>query len=50
MVAPHDDPKDGPNAGESGIPAAYTYLGQSVDRDLTFDPESSLQQQRQQWG
>ena len=22
MVAPHDDPKDGPDAEESGIPAA----------------------------
>jgi hypothetical protein len=49
MVAPHDDPKVGPDAEESGIPAAYTYLGQSVDHDLTFDPESSLLQQ-QQWG
>jgi hypothetical protein len=45
MVAPHDDPKDGPDAEESGIPAAYTYLGQFVDHDLTFDPASSLQQQ-----
>jgi hypothetical protein len=38
MVAPHDDPKDGPDAEESGIPAAYTYLRQFVDYDLTFDP------------
>jgi len=45
MVAPHDDPKVGPDAEESGIPAAYTYLGQFVDHDLTFDPASSLQQQ-----
>src|SRR6266480_425143 len=45
MVAPHDDPKDGPDAEESGIPSAYTYLGQFVDHDLTFDPASSLQQQ-----
>lgn len=45
MVAPHDDPKDGPDAEESGIPAAYTYLGQFADHDLTFDPASSLQQQ-----
>jgi hypothetical protein len=45
MVAPHDDPKDGPDAEESGIPAAYTYLGQFVDHGLTFNPESSLQ-----WG
>jgi hypothetical protein len=45
MVAPHEDPKDGPDEEESGIPAAYTYLGQFVDHDLTFDPASSLQQQ-----
>src|SRR5246127_5211691 len=45
MIADPDDPKDGPDAEESGIPAAYTYLGQFIDRDLTFDPASSLQQQ-----
>jgi hypothetical protein len=45
MVAPHDGAKDGPDAEESGIPAAYTYLGQFIDHDLTFDPASSLQQQ-----
>jgi Animal haem peroxidase len=30
-------PKEGP------IPAGYTYLGQFIDHDLTFDPVSSLQ-------
>jgi hypothetical protein len=45
MVASHDDPKDGPDDEESGIPSAYTYLGQFIDHDLTFDPASSLQQQ-----
>jgi len=45
MVADHDPPKDGPDAEESGIPSAYTYLGQFIDHDLTFDPASSLQQQ-----
>jgi hypothetical protein len=45
MVAEPDGPKDGPDPEESGIPAAYTYLGQFVDHDLTFDPASSLQQQ-----
>jgi hypothetical protein len=45
MVADHEPPRDGPDAEESGIPAAYTYLGQFVDHDLTFDPASSLQQQ-----
>ncbi len=27
-----------------GIPAAYTYFGQFVDHDITFDPTSSLKQ------
>jgi len=36
MVA-KSKPKDGP------IPAGYTYLGQFIDHDLTFDPVSSLQ-------
>src|SRR5215469_3794938 len=47
MVAAPDpqDPKDGPDNEEGGIPAAYTYLGQFIDHDLTFDPASSLQRQ-----
>ena len=28
---------------ESSIPAGYTYLGQFIDHDLTFDPVSTLQ-------
>src|SRR3989442_865492 len=28
-----------------GIDAGYTYLGQFIDHDLTFDPMSSLQKQ-----
>ncbi len=28
---------------DSAIPAGYTYLGQFIDHDLTFDPTSSLQ-------
>ncbi|HEX9508218.1 MAG TPA: peroxidase, partial [Myxococcales bacterium] len=32
-----------PNPEESDIPAGYTYLGQFIDHDLTFDPVSSLQ-------
>ena len=39
------DAKDGPDNEESGIPSAYTYLGQFIDHDLTFDPASSLQKQ-----
>lgn len=45
MIGPDEEPKDGPDDEESGIPALYTYLGQFVDHDLTFDPASSLQQQ-----
>ena len=44
-VADPADPKDGPDNEESGIPAAYTYFGQFIDHDLTFDPNSSLQKQ-----
>ena len=29
----------------TAIPAGYTYLGQFIDHDLTFDPASSLQRQ-----
>ncbi|MEA2262002.1 MAG: hypothetical protein QOJ51_4827 [Acidobacteriaceae bacterium] len=28
-----------------GIPAGYTYFGQFIDHDITFDPASSLQRQ-----
>jgi hypothetical protein len=45
MISDEDLPKDGPDAEESGIPAAYTYFGQFIDHDLTFDPASSLQRQ-----
>lgn len=47
MTAKSDpaDPKDGPDSEESGIPAAFTYFGQFIDHDLTFDPASSLQKQ-----
>lgn len=30
---------------DSEIPAGYTYLGQFIDHDITFDPASSLQRQ-----
>jgi hypothetical protein len=45
MVADHEPPTEAPDPEESGIPSAYTYLGQFIDHDLTFDPASSLQQQ-----
>jgi hypothetical protein len=40
-----DAPKDGKDDEESGIPALYTYFGQFIDHDITFDPASSLQMQ-----
>lgn len=46
------DPEDNPTPpGEvdpeenEAIPAGYTYLGQFIDHDITFDPASSLQRQ-----
>ena len=38
-----DVPKDGPDPEENlWVPAGYTYFGQFVDHDLTFDSTSSL--------
>lgn len=37
----HEDPNTSPDNPE--IPAGYTYLGQFIDHDITFDPTSSLQ-------
>ena len=34
-----------PGAENPRIPAGYTYLGQFIDHDITFDPVSSLQRQ-----
>jgi hypothetical protein len=45
MSATFDPPTDGKDPEESGIPALYTYLGQFIDHDITFDPASSLQMQ-----
>src|ERR1700686_911482 len=45
MSSLFDPPTDGKDPEESGIPALYTYLGQFIDHDLTFDPASSLQMQ-----
>jgi hypothetical protein len=42
MTASFDPPHDGKDDEESGIPALYTYLGQFIDHDITFDPMSSL--------
>ncbi|WP_426609509.1 peroxidase family protein [Bradyrhizobium sp. McL0616] len=46
MVSSFDPPKDGADDEESGIPALYTYLGQFIDHDLTFDPDGSFQKQK----
>ena len=46
MVGDFDPPKDGPDGEESGIPALYTYFGQFIDHDITFDPVSSLTKQQ----
>jgi Animal haem peroxidase len=43
MTNSFDAPKDGKDDEESGIPALYTYFGQFIDHDITFDPASSLQ-------
>src|SRR3954468_7036373 len=49
MVAPQEDaptPETEVDDEENqGIAAGYTYLGQFIDHDLTFDPASSLQKQ-----
>ncbi|MEI6411885.1 MAG: heme peroxidase family protein [Bacteroidota bacterium] len=37
------NPVDLDDEENRGIPAGYTYLGQFIDHDLTFDPASSLQ-------
>jgi hypothetical protein len=42
MTAGFDKPTDGPDPEESGIPALYTYFGQFIDHDITFDPVSVL--------
>src|SRR5581483_2042873 len=42
MTADFDAPKDGFDAEESGIPALYTYFGQFIDHDITFDPMTTL--------
>lgn len=44
-AAPDDADPDQHDAEESHIPAGYTYFGQFIDHDLTFDPASQLQKQ-----
>ncbi len=41
MISPRDLPKDGADDEENPyVPAGYTYLGQFIDHDLTFDTHS----------
>ena len=42
MTSSFDQPKDGFDGEESGIPALYTYFDQFVDHDITFDPMTTL--------
>ena len=46
---PETEPDDEENAGgnpkDPTVSAGYTYLGQFIDHDLTFDPASSLEKQ-----
>jgi hypothetical protein len=45
-ATPEDEADDDENRGtaeDPGISAGYTYLGQFIDHDITFDPASSLQ-------
>jgi hypothetical protein len=42
MTSSFDPPKDGFDGEESGIPALYTYFGQFIDHDITFDPMTTL--------
>jgi hypothetical protein len=44
MTSGFDEPKDGFDGEESGIPALYTYFGQFIDHDITFDPMTTLVQ------
>ena len=38
-----EDKNDSPAGDNKEIPAGYTYFGQFVDHDITFDPTSTLQ-------
>jgi Animal haem peroxidase len=44
-ASPETDKRIQDDEENAGIPAGYTYLGQFIDHDITFDPASSLQQQ-----
>ena len=39
------EPADADESLDSSLPAGYTYLGQFIDHDISFDPSSSLMRQ-----
>jgi len=45
MLGDSKGPLVGGGGWNFGIPAGFTYLGQFIDHDLTFDPTSSLEKQ-----
>lgn len=45
LVAGMGEEQDTPEGDNPAIPAGFTYLGQFIDHDLTFDPVSSLDRQ-----
>jgi hypothetical protein len=45
LVQHMKDASAAPSGDNKKIPAGYTYLGQFVDHDITFDPMSQLQKQ-----
>lgn len=45
LVAGMREDEDTPEGDNPVIPAGFTYLGQFLDHDLTFDPVSSLERQ-----
>jgi hypothetical protein len=45
LVAHMKDASEAPSGDNTKIPSGYTYLGQFIDHDITFDPMSQLQKQ-----
>src|SRR3954469_20634432 len=45
LTALMEDPGEAASADNQKIPAGYTYLGQFVDHDITFDPTSVISKQ-----
>jgi Animal haem peroxidase len=43
LMSETEDQADDPNLDNPDIPAGFTYFGQFIDHDITFDPNSKLQ-------